>query len=407
MKIFQISIEVNSGSVGRIAEQIGEVVLDAGYESYITFARNNLPSKSKVIKIGSMYDVYFHVLSTRIFDDHCFKSKKSTKNLIQKIEEINPDIIHLHHLHGYFINIEVLFEFLNRFGKPVVWTFHDCWSFTGHCAYYEYVDCQKWQTECHRCPQKKEYPKSIVLDRSKKNFIEKNKIFNSYKNITIVPVSYWLEGEVRKSFLKKFSIHTIQNGIDLTKFYPQGRVQEIFEKYKIKKEKLVLGVASTWEKRKGLEYFLKLSKILPDNYQVMLVGLSERQKKQLPESIIGIERTESIQDLAELYTAANVFVNPTLEDTFPTTNLEALACGTPIVTFRSGGSPESVTYSTGRVVEKGDIDGLVDAIKEICSYSKDFFSENCRKEAENKYDKAIKFKEYLRLYERIYKKDVL
>ncbi|QDP85841.1 glycosyltransferase [Chryseobacterium sp. SNU WT5] len=399
MKVVQISIEVNSGSVGRIAEQIGEKIIENGGESYITFARNNLPSKSKVIQIGSMVDVYYHVLKTRIFDNHALESKSATKKLIKQIEEINPDIIHLHHLHGYFINIKILFDFLKKINKPVVWTFHDCWSFTGHCAHYEYVACNKWETECFKCPQKNQYPKSLLIDRSRKNFQQKNKIFNSLENMTVVPVSNWLEGEVKKSFLKDHNICTIQNGIDLKSFVPLPTREKIVKKYNLKNQKIILGVASTWDERKGLDYFIQLSeKLNKDEFQIILVGLSGQQIKKLPKIIVGIMRTESVKELAELYSAADVFVNPTLEDTFPTTNLEALACGTPVVTFNTGGSPEALSKETGLIVEKGNTDELIVAIKKITTKNKSEYMMNCRKRVEKYFNKDIQFMEYLKLY---------
>ncbi len=402
MKVLQISIEVNSGSVGRIAEQIGEKIIEDGGESYITFARNNLPSQSHVIRIGSMSDVYYHVLKTRIFDNHAFESKAATKKLIKEIEKINPDIIHLHHLHGYFINIKILFEFLKKFNKPVVWTFHDCWSFTGHCAYYDFVNCHKWEIECNKCPQKNEYPKSLIFDRSRKNFLQKKEIFNSVENMTIVPVSYWLEGEVKKSFLKNHNIHTIQNGIDLKSFVPLPTRNKIVDKYNLNNQKIILGVASTWEKRKGLEYFTQLSKSLDkDEFQIILVGLSNQQIKKIPKAIIGIVRTESVRELAELYSAADVFVNPTLEEALGLTNLEALACGTPAITFASGGSPETIDQGTGLVVEKGNLNDLILAIKKITNIDKSEYTIHCRKRAETYFDKDTQFLEYLKLYEQL------
>ena len=401
MTVLQISIEVNSGSVGRIAEQIGEEILETGWKSYITFARNNLPSKSDTIRIGKMKDIYWHVLMTRIFDNHCFESKRSTKELIYKIKKIKPDIIHLHHLHGYYINIEILFEYLAKINIPIVWTFHDCWSFTGHCAYYEYINCQKWQTQCHSCPQTNQYPKSILIDRSRQNFTDKKKIFTSVKNMFIVPVSYWLAEEIKKSFLRKYPIKVIQNGIDVNAFMPSANTS-ILEKYGINDKKfIILGVASTWELRKGLDYFLKLSSKLSDNYQIILVGLNKNQINQIPCTIIGIERTEDLQELAVLYTAADVFMNPTLEDTFPTTNLEAQACGTPVITFNSGGAPETISDRTGFVVKKGSIEGIIEAIEEVRKKGKAFYSKSCRLRAESYFNRKNRFQEYIDLYKNI------
>lgn len=403
--LLQITIEANKGSVGRIAEQIGETVIKNDWTSYVTYARESNPSKSEVIKIGSKFDVYWHGLETRIFDNHCFSSRKATGKLIKLIKGIKPDIIHLHHLHGYFINIEILFKFLKDSKIPVVWTFHDCWSFTGHCAYFDFVSCDKWKTGCYNCEQKSEYPKSLIFDRSKKNYIEKNRIFNSIENMVIVPVSNWLSDKVEESFLKKIRRQVIQNGIDLEMFCVKKSRDLITDKYKLNDKFIILGVASTWDRRKGLNEFIKLNEQIDlDIFVIVLVGLTKEQLTEMPKSIIGIQRTENIDQLTDLYSAADVFVNPTFEDTFPTTNLEALACGTPIITYNTGGSVESVTDRTGLVVEKGDIMGILNSIEYIKAKGKSFYKDNCRESAVSNFDKNIKFEEYFKLYNEILKK---
>lgn len=402
--LLQISIEVNSGSVGRIAEQIGEVVIENGWTSYITYARNNNPSSSQVIKIGNKLDLYQHGLETRIFDNHCFSSRSATKELVTAIKEIKPDLIHLHHLHGYFINIEILFNFLRESNIPVVWTFHDCWSFTGHCAHFDFVGCEKWKTECHHCEQKTEYPKSLVFDRSRQNFLDKKLIFNSLKRLTIVPVSNWLSEKLGESFLNDYACKVIQNGIELSTFYPRNSRSKINELYGVQDKFVILGVASTWDMRKGFEEFIKISELLDNEFfTIVMVGLSKEQLKKLPKAIIGIERTENVDQLAELYSAANVFLNPTFEDTFPTTNLESMACGTPVITYRTGGSVESLDENTGIVVDKGDIDGLIKAIDTVKNVGKEFYEKYCIERANNNFDKKIRFQDYLELYKNILK----
>lgn len=398
--VLQISSEVNSGSVGRIAEQIGEQVLEQGWASYIAFARDNQPSKSETIKIGNKLDIIRHGILTRVTDRHGFGSRNATIKLIEKINEIKPDIIQLQHLHGYFINIQILFNFLSETNIPVVWTFHDCWSFTGHCAHYEFSGCDKWMTHCKKCPQKHEYPKSSLLDNSYQNYLIKKELFNSVQNLTIVPVSKWLGEETKKSFLSKNQIQVIQNGIDLEKFKICENSIKI--KYGIEKKYLILGVASPWSERKGLNFFVELSKSINYiNYQILLVGLTKQQIKDLPSNIIGVERTESVTELAEIYSAADVFVNPSLEDTFPTTNLEALACGTPVITFRSGGSPEAIDENTGIVVEKGNIHEMEKAIYHIQKKDKEYYQSICRQRAELYFDKKKCFSKYIELYKEI------
>lgn len=397
-KLLQISIEVNTGSVGRIAEQIGELAVSHGWESYITYARNNRPSSSHTIKIGTKWDVYLHGLMTRIFDNHALLSTRATRNLIKKIKAINPDIIQLHHIHGYFLNMKLLFDYLSEADIPVTWVFHDCWSMTGHCAYFTYVHCNKWKTGCYDCILKKNYPASLVFDRSKENYILKKQLFNSVKNLTIVPVSFWMESIVRQSYLKEHRIKVIQNGIDIDIFTPQRNTDVVRKKHNIGQRTMLLGVASTWERRKGLEDFKELQTKIDLNAVIVLVGLSRKQINKLPEGIVGISRTENVQQLAELYSAADAFLNLTWEDTFPTTNLEALACGTPVITYRTGGSVESVTPDTGFVVEQGDLNGVLQCVKRIREKGKKVYSENCRKRAENLYNKKDRFEEYMQLY---------
>jgi glycosyltransferase involved in cell wall biosynthesis len=404
MKILQISSEVNIGSVGRIAEQIGENILNEGWESYIAYGRENLPSKSNIFPIGNKFDIITHVLLTRLTDRHGFGSGKATTKLISKIKEIDPDIIHLQHLHGYYINIELLFNFLFQSRAKVVWTFHDCWSFTGHCAYYDLVGCDKWQTQCHACPQLKEYPQSFYIDRSKENYIDKKRLFTSLKKLTIVPVSNWLKDEVKKSFLKNYDIRTIHNGIDINQFsYKENTIKK---DYDIEGKFLILGVANPWDKRKGLRYFIELSEKLSDDCKILLVGLTNKQVEALPSNIIGLERTKNVEELATLYSAADVFVNPTLEDTFPTTNLEAQSCGTPVITFETGGSPEALDKSTGIIIKKGNSEELIKAIKEVKRNTKSFYSENCRKRVLTYFDKKNAFRNYIELYKELINQNI-
>lgn len=403
-KLFQIVIESNKGSVGRIAEQIGEAVIENGWSSYVTYARESNPSTSEVIKIGTKYDVYWHGIETRIFDNHCFSSKSATRDLVKTIKEIKPDVIHMHHLHGYYINIEILFDYLKESGLPLVWTFHDCWSFTGHCAHFDFVGCDKWKTQCYDCEQKHEYPKSLVFDRSKQNYIDKKRIFNSVENMTIVPVSNWMSNKVKESFLSDYPCVVIQNGIDLDIFFPKDSRDVVEETYGLKDKFIILGVASTWEKRKGLDEFAKLVNFIDHNkYAIVLVGLSGSQMQNLPTGIVGIQRTENVGQLADLYSAADVFLNPTFEDTFPTTNLESIACGTPVITYKTGGSIESVNENTGIVIDKGDVGGLVNAIKSIKNKGKGFYEKNCRESAIKNFDRKIKFNDYIELYKNILK----
>lgn len=403
MNLLQINASVNSGSTGRIAEDIGRVWMESGNESYIAAANTNQPSKSKVIKIGSASDRYLHGFKTRMFDRHGFGSKNATKKFVTEIEEINPDIIHLHNLHGYYLNIEVLFNYLKSVQKPVVWTFHDAWSFTGHCSYFDRVNCYKWQTGCFSCPNKTGYPASYGLDQSKRNFYDKKLIFNSVQLLQIVTPSKWLGNHVQHSFLQKYPIQVIHNGIDSNSFKPQNSNAEIKKRWNHTGKKIILGVASIWDRRKGLDDFIQLSKSIKSDEQIVLVGLEQKIVDGLPANITGITRTESIADLAELYAAAEVFVNPTYVDNFPTTNLEALACGTPVITYNTGGSPEAIDEKTGIIVQKGNIDDLKNAVERVIENGKEYYSANCRERAVSLFNKDDRFNDYLKLYQSMIK----
>src|SRR5690554_899943 len=401
-KLLQINSVVNSGSTGRIAEEIAHTAIASGWESYIAFGRNERYSESNLIRIGNDLGIKMHGLQTRLFDRHGLGSVKSTKLFIQQVDKIKPDIIHLHNIHGYYINIEILFNYLSKVDVPVVWTLHDCWSITGHCTHFSYVGCEKWRTKCYSCPQKNEYPASLFIDRSEKNYILKNELFNSLSNLTLVPVSQWLSDILKDSFLQKYPSSVINNGINTSVFKPFGN-NEFRERYGLQNKFILLGVAGIWSQRKGLEDFIELSKTLGADYQIILVGLTRKQKDQLPVEILGIERTESVEELAELYASSDVYINTTYEDTFPTTNLESLACGTPVITYNTGGSPESIDESTGIVVEQGNISKLVEAIRVIKDNGKQYYSDACVNRVNRLYKKEDRYKEYIDLYESLIK----
>lgn len=402
--LLQINSVANTGSTGRIAEGIGQTAIKAGWKSFIAYGRNANPSQSELIKIGNKWDMYNHVLQTRLFDRHGLASKGATKKLIQRIEQIKPNIIHLHNIHGYYLNYPILFEHLSKNNIPVVWTLHDCWPFTGHCAYFSYLGCEKWKLQCKHCPNLKEYPTSFGLDNSNTNYKSRKKYFTLIHNLTLVPVSDWLENLVHQSFLKKCYSQRIYNGVDTTIFHSIPMSNSILNKYSIPNSNFVLGVANVWEKRKGLQDFIQLRKILPTSYSIVLVGLNSRQIAKLPNGIIGIQRTENVEQLRNLYASALVFINPTWEDNFPTTNLEALACGTPVITYRTGGSPEAISPETGFVVEQGDIQGMVNAIEKICQEGKSTYSKACRDRAVRYFNKEERFQEYINLYNQILSK---
>ncbi len=394
-RIFQINVTANQGSTGRIAEQIGEKVLGRHWFSEIAYGRGNPRSASELYRIGNDMDMRWHGLKTRLFDNHGLASSSATHKLVDEMTRFSPDLVHLHNIHGYFVNYEILFSYFAEAGIPVVWTLHDCWAMTGHCPHFEAAGCERWIDGCYSCPEKKSYPASYVFDSSRSNYLRKKAAFTSLEKLTIVTPSQWLAGIVRRSFLKQYPVEVINNGVDLDVFQPSVG----------KQRGRVLGVASVWSQRKGFADFIALRELLPaDEYEIVLVGLSSSQIKKLPAGIKGIERTENMQQLVDLYSSSEVFVNPTYEDTFPTTNIEALACGTPVITYRSGGSPEIISPSTGTVVEKGNVQGLADAIKYYHTLGNDGLGELsviCRNRAGSFYDRKERFEEYLSLYIRL------
>ena len=400
--LLQINTSVNTGSTGRIAEEIGQRAIAAGYESYIAYGRTARESQSHLIKIGSKWNVRWHGLISLLFDAHGFASKRATKKFIKQIDAICPDIILLHNVHGYYLNIEVLFNYLKDKNIPIFWTLHDCWPFTGHCAHFMAVNCEKYKIHCHDCPNRKKYPCSIILDRSKENYTKKKELIRNLPNITFIPVCKWMDGVVSDSFMKRAQTKVIYNGVNVTTFKPSGseNCSIVRSKYGILEKKIILGVASTWKKKKALFDFYWLNDNLSNDYQVVLVGLSEKQIEVLPNGIVGIRRTESIQELAALYSLADVFVNPTYVDNFPTTNIEALACGTPVITYNTGGSPEAIDENTGIVVPKGDKEGLKDAIISIVTNKNKYVSEICRERAVGNFNKDNCFDDYIKLFDK-------
>ncbi len=396
MNILQINAVCGIGSTGRIATEMHAILLSQGHETSVAFGRYKARNCIDNIRIGSRFDTYLHVARTRLFDQHGFGSVSATKAFVSKIKTLNPDLVHLHNLHGYYIHIGLLFEYLKSINKPIVWTLHDCWAFTGHCSHFDFIGCSRWQKECHDCPLKSEYPKSLWLDNSRGNFQQKKALFIGVDNLTIVTPSQWLADLVKKSFLGDYPVKVINNGIDLSVF--QSSSSTFRNQYKLEDKFILLGVATDWNERKGYGYFLKLVKRLKFDEILVLVGVSENQIKKLPHNIIGIAKTNNTSELAEIYSMADVFVNPTLEEVLGLVNLEALSCGTPVVTFNSGGSPECLDETCGLVVERGDLPALESAIATIKKNGKSSYSVACRRRVEYLFNKDARCAEYLDLY---------
>lgn len=364
MKILMINSVCGTGSTGRICTELADTLREEGHSVFIVYGRGRAEGEkpSYTMKAGTKIDKIIHGFEARALDMSGFGSDFATRRIIKRIEEYDPDIIHLHNLHGYYLNVSILFAYIRRSGKRVIWTMHDCWPFTGHCCYFDYVGCEKWKSRCFHCPQKREYPANYGPDFSSFNYERKKKVFTGIRNMTIVTPSSWLAELINESFLSVYQVKVIPNWVDTNTFYP--RAGKLRKQKELKNKKIILGVASVWDRRKGLDVFLTLKHYIKNNYQIVLIGLNDKQIRELPEGITGVKRTNSKTELAEWYSEADVFVNPTWEDNYPTTNLEAIACGTPVVTFDSGGSGESAALY-GRVVTKGNIQEMAREIENI------------------------------------------
>lgn len=390
-KLLQINVTANWGSTGKIAEQIGLKAMESGWDSYIAYGRMMNPSKSNLIKIGTQWDVYCHYALSKFFDMEGLASKRATRKLVKEIERIEPSVVHLHNIHDHYLNYPILFEYLSVHNIPVVWTQHDQWGTTGHCA-YNMEGCEKWKTGCYDCPLASKWS----LDKSKRNYELKKKWFTTIKKAIIVPVSDWLRNELEQSFLSKYPIHVIKNGIDIDVFKP--KVFDIREKYGIGGKKIILSVASVWSDGKGIADFIRLEEKLPKEWVIVMVGKID--SKNLPEGIINIHQTQDQIELAEVYSAANVYVSLSSSETFGLTIAEAMACGTPAIVYDNTAQPELVTPQTGEVVRQGDIDGILNALQrfEIKSVR---MSDLCREHAVKFLDKNKSYSSYISLYNKL------
>jgi glycosyltransferase involved in cell wall biosynthesis len=394
MKILMINVVCGIGSTGRICTDLAQVLEAQGHEVKIAYGRGEVPQPYQkwAVRVGTDLDVSLHGLQARVLDNVGFASRRVTEKFVQWIQEYDPDLIHLHNIHGYYLNLEVLFQYLKKAKKPVVWTLHDCWAFTGHCAYFSAAGCNKWKEHCHHCPQKNTYPASMLKDNSRQNYDRKKAAFLGMPNLVLTTPSDWLASMVGQSFLAEYPIHRIYNGIDLEKFQP--RSSNFREQYGLTDQKIILGVSSVWDQRKGLADFVELSNHIGDEYRIVLVGLTEKQKQGLPSNIIAISKTDNVEKLVEIYSAADVFVNPSREETMGLTTAEALACGTPVIVYDQTAVPEVPDENCGIVVEcrPEEIKKALDRLEQ-CGFS----AEGCRKRAAL-FEKEMQYEKMVCLY---------
>lgn len=399
MRIFQLNTVCGIKSTGRIAAEIGKLVEAEGGQCRIGCGANPVPDAvaHMAFKTLSVPKRKLYTQMIRFFDADGFFNRSGTRRLIREMERFQPDVVHLHNIHGGYLHAETLFRYLRKKNLPVVWTLHDCWPFTGHCAYFDYSGCQRWLTQCRNCPQKHSYPVCIGLDRSRRNHIRKRKAFAGLSNLTMVTPCRWLQEHLRQSHMGGYPARVIYNGVDLTAFAPTP--SDIRQRYGLTEGILLLAVAAEWDERKGLRYLLKAAKQLGPDYHFVIIGLSPEQIAALPEGLTGIQHTANVQELAQWYTAADCLVNPSMEDNMPMVNLEALACGTPIAAFRTGGTPEALSETTGLLVDKADVDGLCHAIRQLGPKTPER-TEACLQRAQS-FDAKRTFEDYLRLYREV------
>ena len=399
MKVVQINSVCGQGSTGRICVAVSQLLTKAGIENYILYSR----WKSDY-ELGIKYEKDFYAkvqaFKEKMFGTYGFEARYATLKLIKELKRIKPDIVHLHVLHSHDCNLSMLFDYLREENIKVFWTLHDCWSYTAYCTHYSLAKCYKWQMGkgCEKCPQRNRY--SWFLDRSKILYERKRALIHDV-DLTIITPSEWLANEVRQSFMGRLPIKVIHNGIDLNVFKPINGIQ-IGNKYRFWESNnspfIILGCANVWDRRKGFEDFLQLSEMLPQGMEILLVGLNDAQIAGLPSRVHGIARTQNSRELAELYSAADVFVNLTYEDNYPTVNLEAMACGTPVLTYRTGGSVESVTPDTGWIVEQGDLNDVLQILKHLKQQGNEKYRERCLQKALAQFDEHSCFDNYLSLY---------
>lgn len=393
MKIVQINATCGVGSTGKICVGISEMLNSCGIENYILYSsRTN--GYSQGIGCSNDRSIRLQAMKSRILGNYGFNSRRATRRMIAELDRIQPDIVHLHNIHGHDCNLEMLFTYFRKQGTKLVWTFHDCWAFTAYCPHFAMVKCGKWRYQCGNCIQCRNH--SWFLDCSRTLFERKKRLLSGL-NLTIATPSQWLADLVHESFLKEYPVQVVRNGIDLGIFQPCS--SSFRKKYGIEEKKIILGVSFDWSVRKGLDVFSELVQRLPKDYQIVLVGTNPEVDKLLPGNIISIHRTQDQRELAEIYSSADLFLNPTREENYPTVNMESLACGTPVLTFRTGGSPEVIDATCGAVVPCDDVDAMEREILRICTH-RPYPEEACLKRAES-FDKNHCFKEYLDIYERI------
>lgn len=397
-KLVQFNPVANWGSTGRLAEDIGDVAMQSGWDSYIAFGRQFNPSTSQLLRVGGKLSVYSHTLYTRLFDRQGFGSYFATKSLLKKLDDISPDVFQFHNLHGNFLNLPLVLKYATKYDIPIVWSLHDCWSMTGHCSHFVRIGCEKWKTGCFNCPLKNEYPNSWLLDSSKRNYSEKKKLIEAIPRLTIVSGSKWLADIASASYFKGRKIVVIPDGIDTDIYQPRKNGNEIRKRLGLEGKFVILATGTGWGEDKGLYDYGKLRKILPEEYAIVLVGMSPEWLAKVPEGVIGLPRTKTPVELSEYYSMADCVMSLSRMESFGLTPVEGYACGTPAIVYDTTALPELVTPETGFVAKFLDVEDVAKKVIELNRKGKDYYSDTCRKVALEKYSREVCYGQYLELY---------
>ncbi|MBE5801189.1 MAG: glycosyltransferase [Clostridiales bacterium] len=399
MRIYQLNTFCGIKSTGKIALEIANLVKEDGGECRIGYGAGDVPPEAApyAYRIGNPLERKIHGAIRKLFDAEGYGSYHGTQRLIHDIRDFSPDLIHLHNIHGAYLHIPSLFTYLQEAKVPVLWTLHDCWPFTGHCAYFDASGCQQWLSECNHCPSQRQYPVCLGIDGSRRNHRMKKRVLCKPEDMTFVLPCQWLNSHFSRSYLSHYPTRVIYNGVNRDVFHPVE--SKLRTKYGLKGKKVVLSVASDWDERKGLSYLIEAAQKMGESFTFVLIGLTSAQIEQLPQGMIGLTNTADSMELAAWYSTADCFANPTLEDNMPMVNLEALACGTPVVVFSTGGCPEAVTPECGLIVPKGDLDALCSSIAVVCENNASMRTACVQRAAS--FDCRSTFQAYLSLYKEL------
>lgn len=404
MRVVQINAVCDVGSTGRICRELNDAIIEYGYRGVILYG-NGTSEYEFSQKVSSDFSVKVHALMARLFGKNSAYSPGSTLKILNFLRTYKPDVVHLHNLHGNYVNIKPLLRFLAKENIPTVLTLHDCWFFTGKCVYYTIVDCENWKKGCQHCPKLRGDIPSWFFDRTGEMWQEKKRLFAAIPRLAVIGVSDWITNEAKQSFLKDAVIlKRIYNWIDLSIFYPRGK--EFAGAFGISEDKYsILCIGAGWgEKHYKTKYLLELAQMLPENYEIILAGMVPFAD-QLPENIKAVGYISSTEDLAKLYSACDVYVHLSREDTFGKVIAEAIACGTPAVVFDSTACPEIVGEGCGQVVPTGDLEAVLCAVISIAEQDKTVRERTCVTYAGAQFSKNKLIEETVQLYQELINKE--